>query len=283
VSGGFTAVTWNLAHRTSVDGLGSLLRTATTGERIVFLQEAHPAALERFGEVAGLTWWHHAKELLSDEQREDRVKGRAVAIAGDGPPPTSLHLGPPVGLPEKMLVAEVELAGRRVTVASYHAAPGVTHQQVKPRQAVAFARWLCEVNGPVIFGADTNTPETDHPDFALTRCHWHTGHPKLDPGELGEDALTGPDRLHPLTDCLRLWFEANPEELDVVRLERPDGPLAISHRTGKTKARLGNPRRFDSIWISDDFEVTSVDYDYDAAISAGTDHALVTAQLRWSR
>lgn len=274
---GFTAVTWNLAHRRDVARLGALLASATSDERIVLLQEARPDALPAFCEAAGLAWWHEAKELLTEGQRVDRARGRPVAVAGDGPPPTDVRLGPPVGLPEKVLVAEVVLGGRPTTVASYHAPPGVTWHQVKPRQAVAFARWLATVDGPVLFGADTNTPETDHPDFALTRCHWHTGHRKLDADELGEDALTGPDRLHGLEDCLRRWFDQHPDELAAVRRERPDGPLRISHRTGSVR----NPRRYDSIWVSDDLVVTDVAYDYEGAIAAGTDHALVTATLRW--
>jgi len=281
VTAAFTAVTWNLAHRRQVDPLGELLRASTTGERVVLLQEARPDSLEAFCRAAGLDWWHHAKELLTEEQLVDRVRGRPVAIAGDGPPPTGLRLGPPVGLPEKVLVADVVLGGRPVTVASYHAPPGVTWHQVKPRQAVAFARWLSAVDGPVLFGADTNTPETDHPDFALTRCHWHRGHRRLELDELGEDALTGPDKVHPLTDCLRLWLDANPEELEAIRRERPTGPLRISHRTGKTNVRPGNPRRFDSVWVSEHLVVTDVSYDYEGAIAAGTDHALVTAGLAW--
>lgn len=278
---GFTALSWNIAHRRNGAALGAFLRSTAITDRIAFIQEANVDALAEFCAAAGLTWWHHAKELMSSSQLEERQRGRPVAIAGNGPPPDNLRLGPAGGLPEKVLIADVELAGSPVTVASYHAPPGVTWKQVKPRQAVAFARWLATEPGAVVFGADTNTPETDHPDFARTRCHWHTGHPGLEIDEVGEDALTGPDKLHPLRDCLRVWLEGSPHEAERIRAERPDGPLAISHRTGKRRARPGNARRFDSIWVTSHFEVRDVLYDYDGAIAAGSDHALVTARLRW--
>jgi len=57
---------------------------------------------------------------------------------------------------------------------------------VKPRQAVAFASWLCTQNGPLLFGADANTPLSDALDFADTRTHWHTGRRRLR-GEPGDD------------------------------------------------------------------------------------------------
>ena len=37
--------------------------------------------------------------------------------------------------------------------------------------------------------------------------------------------------------------------------------------------------RYDAIWVSSHFTVESVEYVYDEAIEAGTDHALVLAGL----
>lgn len=58
-----------------------------------------------------------------------------------------------------------------MTVVSYHAPPGVTWGIDKPQQAIALARRLALCRGPVLVGADANTPEVDAPDFAATRTH----------------------------------------------------------------------------------------------------------------
>jgi hypothetical protein len=81
----------------------------------------------------------------------------------------------------------------------------------KPRQAVALARWLSVQQGPVLLGADANTPLIDAVDFAATRTHWHTGSRRLN-GEPGDDLLFGPDKIHPLDDGLRRWLADHPAE-----------------------------------------------------------------------
>ena len=55
--------------------------------------------------------------------------------------------------------------------------------------------------------------------------------------------------------------------------KRPKGPLAVSYIRGKTEDR------FDYIFLSDDFEVSNCRYDYEGAVAAGSDHALVHTDL----
>ena len=59
----------------------------------------------------------------------------------------------------------------------------------------------------------------------------------------------------------------------------PRGPLAVTHRTGKRRNSPGNPRRFDSIWITPHWRVLTIDHLYDDTIAAGSDHAVVIAEL----
>jgi len=43
--------------------------------------------------------------------------------------------------------------------------------------------------------------------------------------------------------------------------------------------RPGYPCRLDAVWVSPDLDVSSIDYDYRGAVEAGSDPALVTAEL----
>lgn len=147
-----------------------------------------------------------------------------------------------VPLPERLLIGRLSVGGELITVASYHAPPGVSWHEKKPQQAVTFARWLATQTGPVMFGADANTPETDHPDLARNRTHWHTGDRHLK-GAPGDDQLVGPTTIHQLRDALRCWFQDHPEQLELVRKEFPSGPLRVSHYTGCRRIRPGNPRQ----------------------------------------
>lgn len=271
-------VSWNLSWRTgaTADRQGAFL--ASLRPEVVLLQEVNAASIGRLAEAAGLNWVRSSLELR-EPMPEDKVgRRRGCAIGGRGEAPSSVRLLTDVPLPERLLIARVMVGAQEVALASYHAPPGVSWFEKKPQQAVLFARWLEARTGPVLFGADANTPEVDHPDFALTRTHWHTGDRHLD-GAPGDDLLVGPDKIHGLDDALRRWFDRHPDQLDVVRAEFPTGPVRCSHRTGKRKTSPGTARRFDSIWVSRHFTVETVDYPYEASCEAGSDHAAVVAEL----
>ena len=89
-------------------------------------------------------------------------------------------------LPERILLAGTTVEGLSLTAVSYHAPPGVSWGIVKPRQAVTVARRLAAQQGPVLLGADANTPLIDAADFASTRTHWHSGDRRLN----GEPVMT---------------------------------------------------------------------------------------------
>lgn len=269
--------TWNIswAVHDRAARLGALV--AERGPvSLIFLQEANPAGLDRFSEAAGLDWWCSVDsafpDLLAARGRVARRRSRApraAAIAGVGEGLRSPTPFPDVPLPEKVLAGWAPIDGTLATVASYHAPTG-SHGLNKPAQAVQFARWLGSVRGPVVFGLDGNTPLVDPIDPSGVRTHWHTGDRHLD-GHPGDDLLLGPEPLHPLRDALRVWLESHPDDMD---RSRPEGPLRVSYKT-----RPDKPYRYDAIWITPDFGVDGIEYRYDEAIAAGTDHALVVADL----
>ena len=132
----------------------------------------------------------------------------------------------------------------------------------------------------MILGAGANTPKVDAMDFADTRTHWHTGRKGLK-GRPGDDIMFALTNAHRLKDALRLWLDHHPEEMERTRAERPEGPLAVSHRTGKTRDRPGTERRFDAVWVSQHFGVDRVLYPYELSIAARSDHSAVIADLSW--
>lgn len=270
-----TVGSWNLNWRVGDAALRQGRLLANHGVELVALQETNPRSLEALCHSAGFTWMRSSLALRSPHPDEGQRRRRGTAIAGTGEEPRAYWLVEGVPVAERTIVCDFGdfLAG------SFHAPPGVTWGIVKAHQAVRIARYLAAVEQPVLFGIDANTPKVDHPDFALTRTHWHTGYRRLE-GEDGDDLLVGPTRVHGLMDTYRTWLEANPAELEVIRTSRPEGPLAISHRTGKRKNSPGTARRYDAVWASDHFRVDKVSYHYDEGVEAGSDHALVTAHLR---
>lgn len=269
--------TWNLNYRgrSVAPALGELLKRA--GVDLVLLQEANPNSLELVREAAGLDWTVSAFDAGAPTP-VGPGRRRVAAIAGKGASPGGVGFLPDLALPERMVFASVATNVGRLTVASYHAPPGVTWGRIKVDHAHALLRWIKTTSDLVVLGADANTPEVDHPDPAQVRTHWHTGSRRL-AGALGDDVMFGGFPEHRLQDAYRRWLSNQPDLRARIQRESPDGPLAVSHRTGKRKSSPGTPRRFDTLWISPGLKVRSAIYDYDGAIAAGSDHALVIADV----
>jgi hypothetical protein len=268
-------VSWNVAYRnaSAAGRQGQLLRQLEPD--LILLQEVNPRSSAVLQQAAGADWMIRAVDIRTPESDDRPVRQRGVAIAGHGLPPSQRWILAELPLPERLVVIETQVDGVKLTAASYHAPPGVSWFIIKPRQAVAFATWLATQDGPWLFGADANTPLIDAVDFTETRTHWHTGNRKLH-GEPGDDLLFGPDKLHSLDDALRRWLAAHADSQTTPAL---DGPLAITHRTGRRKNSPGNPRRFDSIWVSPHWKVRHIEHLYDEGVAAGSDHALVVVDL----
>ena len=271
---------WNVAYRVGPAAVlqGAWLAALRPLPDIVLLQEVNPRSIDTLCAAAGLTWQRLAVAVRTPEADDTPVRRRGVAVAGLGPEPSEVFIFADLPLSERTLIARVPLAGTDVYVASYHAPPGVSWFEKKPQQAVGFARWLAGVEGPVLFGADANTPLIDAIDFADSRTHWHTGDRRLH-GASGDDVLVGPGKIHDLDDALRRWLADHPDEVSNLRASQPNGPLRVSHRTGKRRTSPGTGRRFDAVWVSRHFDVMDINYHYEACIATGSDHAAVVTDL----
>lgn len=271
--------TWNIKWPGKKGALrrGELLRRLEPD--LILLQEANPRSAEALRLTAGMDWLIPVSDVLTHPPHGRAVANpRGVAIAGRGRRPSLLRIQPNVHVPERILLAEITVAGRALTAVSYHAPDGETWKIEKARQAVAFAEWLAAHPGPVIMGSDSNTPVIDAADFARTRTHWHTGHGRLR-GEPGDDLLFGPGKIHALDDAYRRWLADHPAEASALATSAPLGPLAATYRTGKAAKDPGRWVRFDSIWVTPHWAVHHIDHLYDDAYAAGSDHAVVIADL----
>lgn len=273
--------TWNINYRgpKTCESLGNLARAQDLD--VLLLQEANPRSVDHLVSAAGLDWVITAF-TAGAPQPSSTGRRRVAAIAGRGQQPTEYGVLTDLPLPERMVFARLTNESGHLTVASYHAPPGVSWGITKVHHAHALMRWINSTRGSLVVGADANTPAIDHPDPEQVRTHWQTGARRLG-GIEGDDVTFGGQPNHRLRDALRLWLDKQPGERERLLASRPAGPLAISHRTGRRTHSEGSPRRYDALWLSPDLTPLTVAYEYAAAVDAGSDHALVTATLRASR
>ena len=235
---------------------------------LALLQEVTPASMEVLREAG----WDGAAalELLDDGHTErDGVRPRfSCAVLTRGRvtvQAASLIAHAPSQV--RGLQAQILVGDRSLLAISAALPPGATWGRAsKVGQAEALAAAIQQTALPTIVGMDRNGPKFERWDPAETEW-W-----REDPREFFH-----PTAPHGCADVLDQWYAANPEAASSARDERPGGPRAVSYV--ERRARPPVPRRYDVIMATDDFHVRHVDYRFDDAIEAGSDHGLVCATL----
>jgi hypothetical protein len=231
---------------------------------IVLLQDVGPSAVRA---AANSHLWDHVVDTWSpplSSQAVARRSGCLIAATGDW----TLTLTPPTPdeLPSVRTLAVTGVhAGSALTLLSCYAptntGPG---RKERPGYFDALAAWLSTFPVPIVLGMDANGPRVDHPDIEQNR--WWTEEETL---VLGPRTQT--------EDVLRLWYASHPAELKRRVRYYSNGPLADSYHRGRKGKYLRC--RYDSIRVSSYITVTDVHYLYKEAVRAGSDHALVVAEL----
>ena len=276
--GTLRVATWKLGHpRGDPDAVQRQAAFAASVELdLLLLQHVRLSELGSFTGAGRFDWAISACELQVPSRRHSWISERSVAIAGRGARPHATRLFTHVPQPTRMLLVELDTAlGPLIAVSSDTGAmlPGDAWLE----HTLALARWLEKVPGTVLVGMNTDSLQVDHPNRRRIRSRCPTGRGGLQTGEPGDDLMFGPRPIHRLDDAMRRWLDHHPDELAQVRAERPDGPLAITHRFERRDETLESRR--DMLWVTADLEVSTIDHHHEAAVESGSDHALVVASL----
>jgi len=191
----------------------------------------------------------------------------AKALSDPGPPAFDV-------MPERLaqrfsartLISRITGSGGTFLAASFHATPGtgtVGGQMVgeyKPIFHGAVALHLAHQSEPFVFGIDANEPKAD----SLTKIefHWSEGRP----GQAKFAALLGLHPRHRGRDLLRQSLAGQ---------TAPTGEILLCTHT----IRGGAERHFDHLWATPELRLVSFTCRYNEAVEAGTDHALLVADL----
>ena len=235
---------------------------------VLLLQELTPVSFERLT-TAG---WKgvHALQLLPPGHR-GRARGRRVrfscaVMARNGWQVTDADTNRDAPSPERWLTAQMKRDGSTVAVGSFACPPGVVWHDMKTDQGRRIAGWMANEPGPGFAGVDRNGPKYEYSDGSVEL--WPPDAPELFgslPAERWNDVLTVRQDRH--------------AEFRGVNAAPPSGgPLAVSYVRGR-KGQKQTPSRYDVVYASNDFDVEDVQYMFDEAIQAGSDHALVATTL----
>jgi endonuclease/exonuclease/phosphatase family metal-dependent hydrolase len=262
----FRFASWNVAHRRlSAKHLAILDRI---GAHIIAFQEVSRSFHQTLSAANLFRWSFSSHAAPSSASKTKKARTLGCSIFGREPfsPVNSSRL-PKIAFPERSLVALLRVERRLLTTCSFHVPPGANWGETKPQTMRAIAQWLADQSPPLIFGIDANSPKIDHPQISRNEWWWE-----------GESSLLGDRPLHQLRDCYRLFLDADPARLARVIRVRPNGPLAVSYFRGHRQSRTAC--RYDFIYVSPEIRVRRVQYLFDRAVRATSDHAIVIADLQ---
>lgn len=231
---------------------------------ILLLQDVGPSAVRA---IVNSHLWNHVTDTWSLPHPPGVIirRGKCLIATTD-----DWALTPALPTPDELP------SSRSLAVTAVHAESALTllscyaptntglGRKERPSYFSALADWLSSAPCPVVLGMDANGPRVDHPDIEQNR--WWTQEEAL---VLGAGTRT--------EDVLRLWYADHPAELKRRVQYYPNGPLVDSYHRGRKGKYLRC--RYDSIRVSPDIGVTDVRYLYEDAVRAGSDHALVVADI----
>jgi exonuclease III len=231
---------------------------------ILLVQDVGPSAVRA---VADSHLWDHIADTWSPPHPPGTIVRRGgclIAATGEWVLGSALPV-PDLLLSNRALTVTASRGQAIVTLLSCYAptntGPG---RKQRPTYFAALAAWLSTVSAPIVLGMDANGPRVDHPDIEQSK--WWTQ----------EETLVL-DAGAPTEDALRLWYADHPAELKRRLRYYPNGPLADSYHRGRRGKYLRC--RYDSIRVSPGIGVTDARYLYEDAVRAGSDHALVVADI----
>jgi exonuclease III len=259
---------WNINNQLPHSGLLDLI--GKIDPDVLALQEVNPKFHSELSKMGVYDWAASSLSLRPPLMSDPLYKKRGCSLFGR--PPFVLSALSVLEIPEyadQTLVVEIHSPGGALTACSFHTPPGSNpkHGNKKGEFLKSIAEWLAPRESRTIFGIDANTPKIERLDIEKN-VWWRR---KYEPLLLG-----GPcQRLHKLRDSYREYLEENQE---LKRKVPEEGPLAKSYvRRGKGGKEIGC--RYDFIYATPDIRVRCAQYRYDESRAAGSDHALVFADL----
>lgn len=256
-------INWNIKCYCQINKIiGFLKAKVSKNNCIVALQEVLPDKAEtikaEFGDdytiVYSLDYYPDNNEYDTDNRRLGVafIVSKDIEIEETGVFERCLF-------PERTLYATLTIDGIKQKIVNFHSITGVSFKMGKAVQFRRFAEAV-SIYKPDILSMDANEPKLDH--FCRDKMIF------FDQGDDGKGAKLFFDELNK-QDLIDLYLKVyNPSDF------KYGEPLVVSHIINEKINR-----RYDFIFAKKDFTDIRINYYYDEACEASSDHAIIIAEL----
>jgi len=252
-------VQWNIRINCDVDAISERIRTAKKNSSIVHLQEVSESAFEILCKKLDPDGCAFSLIHRPPGRNEGKNRKMGVATLTFGSEIVDEFLIERSIFPERALVTEIEIDNAKVRTLNFHSLTGVDYKKAKSSNFASIADFL-ESDDLDFMCCDANEPKVD--SMLETEVEF------FDNRDKGRCAamIFGSNSRHALLDSYKTHLQA-------VGAEVKASPLATSYLAA------GQPRRYDHIFHAPRWKVIAMSYDYDSAIKASSDHAIVIADF----
>lgn len=252
-------VQWNIRINCDARSIAERVRIATQSPTIVHLQEVSESAFATLCEQLDPDGRGFSLVHRPPGKNEGRNRRMGVATLTFGAEIVEAFLVERSVFPERTLVAEIEIDGWKVRTLNFHSLTGVDYKKAKSSNFASLADFL-ESEEIDFLCCDANEPKVDSLRWDEVEF--------FDNRDKGRCAamIFGCDSRHGLLDSYKTHLRGTGVEVKT-------SPLATSYLVA------GRPQRYDHIFHAPRWQVEAMRYDYDSAVRASSDHAIVVADF----
>lgn len=254
-------INWNIKCFCEVEKIIALLDSKLqTRDCIIALQEVMPDRAERLREhyESDFNIVYSIDYRIPDEEFDTNNRRLGVMlIASRDFEVVESGVFERCLFPERTLYATLSLGEQKLKVVSMHSLTGVSFKMAKAVQFRSFAECIRDYK-PDIVSFDANEPKADHYDISKMEF--------FDQGDKGQGARLFFEELikQGMSDAFATLYDKSSYI--------PGEPLITSHIINKKINR-----RYDFVFVNNQYKTLSVDYLYDEAVKASSDHAMIVA------
>lgn len=251
-------IDWNISYAGNIEHKINYLQTLLSEDTCVMLQEVKPYAYEYIKSSLGDKYemfysldYRRPSKFDSDARKLGVLvllsKGFEIMEAG------VIERSP---FPDRTVYVTLQKDKRIIKLLALHSLTGCGYYRSKSVQYDSFAEFI-DTYHPDIIGIDANEPQIDHYDMRQMQFFDN-----------------GPGAKHFFDEMVDIGLTDA-----YVRFNGTEGyeygqPLTKSHNIRRKGAV-----RYDFLFVRDTYRVNALTYNYDEAIAAGSDHAIIVGEV----
>ncbi len=252
-------IDWNISYAGDIERKISYLKTFVTDNSCIMLQEVTPYAYEHIKNMLGKFYqmiysleYRKPSKFDSDARKLGVLilvsKELKIIEAG------VIERSP---FPDRTVYVTVKKDDKIIKLLSLHSLTGCGYYRAKSVQYDSFAEFI-DTFHPDIIGIDANEPQIDHYDIRQMQFFDN-----------------GPGAKHFFDEIADIGLSDAFVCFNGTEGHEKGKPLIKSYSICRRGAV-----RYDFLFVKDTYIVNSLEYKYDEAITAGSDHAIIIGEIK---